>query len=105
MDIVVRCCTFAETMGKAIERSDKFRLLHPVEFNIVLFRAVGYETVEQNDMVKDTINGSEKIYLSGTKWKGEGALRIAVCNYLTPRDVATEAATILSILTSLLPPP
>jgi glutamate/tyrosine decarboxylase-like PLP-dependent enzyme len=105
VDIVVRCCAFAEAMGKEIERSDKFRLVQPVEFNIVLFQAVGYETVEQNDRVKDAINGSGKIYLSGTKWKGEGALRIAVCNYLTPHDAATEAATILSILTSVLPPP
>jgi glutamate/tyrosine decarboxylase-like PLP-dependent enzyme len=105
VDIVVRCCAFAEAMGKEIERSDKFRLLHPVEFNIVLFQAVGYETVEQNERVKDGINGSGKIYLSGTKWKGEGALRIAVCNYLTPHDVGTEATTILSIITSSLPPP
>ena len=105
VDLVVRCCAFAEAMGKEIECSNEFRLLYSVEFNIVLFQAVGYESAEQNERVKDAINGTGKIYLSGTKWKGEGALRIAVCNYLTPADAAAEAETILSILNSTLPLP
>ena len=105
VDIVVRCCRFAETLGKELDRSAKFRLLLPVEFNIVLFQAVGYESVERNDRVRDAVNGTGKMYLSGTTWKGEGALRIAVCNYLTPSDAAVEASIILSILTSVLPLP
>lgn len=105
VDIVVRCCRFAETLSEELARSDKFRVLHPVEFNIVLFQAVGNETVEQNERVRDRINGTGKMYLSGTTWKGEGALRIAVCNYLTPSDARAEAAVIISILTSVLPLP
>ena len=85
-----------------LENQNLFDAITEVEFNIVLFQAVGYEGVEQNEKVKDAINESGKVYISGTKWKGQGALRIAVCNHLTPRKAATEALQILDILENIV---
>lgn len=98
VEIVKRCCAFAKEIGRAIEGSEKFRLLHLVEFNIVLFQAKGYEGIERNEKAIDAINGTGKVYISGTNWKGLGALRIAVCNHLTPVDSEKEALHVLSIM-------
>lgn len=96
--IVQRCCEFAMEMGEQIKLSKKFRLLEKVEFNIVLFQAKGHDTMEANEKVKDVINGTGKLYVSGTTWKGKHALRIAVCNYLTPQYAKSEAEEIINIL-------
>jgi glutamate/tyrosine decarboxylase-like PLP-dependent enzyme len=101
IDIVKRCCAFAEAMGKQIRNSEKFRLLQEVEFNIVLFQAKGFEDFEANDRIKDLINQTAKLYVSGTNWKGQGALRIAVCNHLTSAS-ATESSEILTTLENLI---
>lgn len=98
LDLVSRCCNLAKALGKQIERSEDFRSLHEVEFNIVLFQVVGSEKETENEEVRDKINRMGKMYLSGTKWRGEGALRIAVCNHLTPSNADEEASKILSIL-------
>ena len=98
IDVVQRCCAFAKAMGKKIEQSEKYRLLRDVEFNIVLFQATGYEDAEANERIKDAINQTGKLYISGTTWNNEGALRIAVCNHLTPPDAQEEATQILNIL-------
>jgi CRISPR/Cas system CSM-associated protein Csm5 (group 7 of RAMP superfamily) len=90
-------------LGEDIMGSNKFVLLEPVVFNIVLFQAMGYETVEANERVKDAINATGKVYISGTKWKGQGALRIAICNHLVPANAEEEAAAILKILGSVVP--
>jgi glutamate/tyrosine decarboxylase-like PLP-dependent enzyme len=101
--LVERCCAFAMAMGEQIKLSQKFRLLEKVEFNIVLFQATGYDSVEANERVKDAINGTGKVYVSGTTWKGKHALRIAVCNYLTPPNAHDEAEQIIRILEQAIP--
>jgi len=97
-DLVVRCCSLATGIGEEIEKSQAFRLLWKVEFNIVLFQARGFESIEANLRLRDAINGSGKMYLSSTAWKGEGALRIAICNHLIPSNSTDEARQILTIL-------
>jgi glutamate/tyrosine decarboxylase-like PLP-dependent enzyme len=98
IDLVKRCCQLAEAIGRVIGESKSFRLLRDVELNIVLFQAVGYEDIAKTETVKDAINGTGKVYISGTKWRGQGALRIAVCNHLTPTNASAEASQILEIL-------
>jgi glutamate/tyrosine decarboxylase-like PLP-dependent enzyme len=90
-------------MGEQIKLSKKFRLLEKVHFNIVLFQAKGYETIAENEKVKVAINGTGKLYVSGTTWKGNHALRIAVCNYLTPQNAKSEAEEIVDILETAIP--
>lgn len=97
-DIVSRCCNLAKAIGRKILESREFRLVYAVQFNIVLFQVTGWEEKSKNERVKDVINGAGKIYVSGTEWDGKGALRIAICNYLTPSNADKEAAQILTIL-------
>jgi glutamate/tyrosine decarboxylase-like PLP-dependent enzyme len=101
--LVERCCAFALAMGEQMKLSQKFRLLERVEFNVVLFQAKGHESVEENENAKDAINGTGKVYVSGTTWKGKHALRIAVCNYLTPANARDEAEQIIRILEKSIP--
>lgn len=98
VDIVMRCCALAEAIGKRIEKSLKFRLLWRVEFNVVLCQARGYESVESNIRLRDSINATGKIYLSSTIWKDEPGLRIAICNHLTTAKSDEEARFIVSFL-------
>ena len=58
----------------------------------------GREDIRANERIKDAINQTGKIYISGTTWNNEGALRIAVCNHLTPPNAQEEATQILTIL-------
>jgi glutamate/tyrosine decarboxylase-like PLP-dependent enzyme len=97
-DLVERCCALARAMGRWIESSAKFRLVSPVEFNIVLFQAKEFESVERNEKVKNAINKGGKMYVTATIWKGQGGLRMAICNHLTPSATDEEARRILEIL-------
>lgn len=47
-------------------------------FMILLFRA---KSKHVNDVLVDRINRTREMYVSGTKWKGEAAVRIAVSNW------------------------
>lgn len=69
VEIVRRCCAFAAATGREITESKEFRFLSPRNLNIVLFQPVGYEDVEMNEKVKDTINRTGEAYISATKWK------------------------------------
>ena len=96
--IVVRCCNLASALGRHLSNSESFEVLAAVEFNIVLFQAVGYETEMGNARARDAINNGGKVYVSGTVWRDMGALRIAVCNWLTPEDSEKEAAEVVALL-------
>jgi glutamate/tyrosine decarboxylase-like PLP-dependent enzyme len=106
VDLVVRCCNLAMAMGERIKRSSSFELLHEVKFNIVLLQAKNYASVAENEKVKGAINATGKLYLSETKshkgGKPFGALRLAVCNHLTPADAETEASQIMEILENVI---
>ena len=102
VDIVTRCCCLAKALGAKIQASSTFILLYPVVYNIVLFQAMRFEPIEANTRVKNAINRTGGLYISGTEWKGQGALRIAICNHLVPANADEEAAEILNILESVL---
>ncbi|KAF4501712.1 l- -diaminobutyrate decarboxylase [Fusarium agapanthi] len=63
-------------------------------FMIVLFRAKN-STV--NDELVQIINETRQMYVSGTSWKGEKAVRMAVSNWMV--DVARDFRVVTSILT------
>ncbi|KAJ3118197.1 hypothetical protein HDU96_003237 [Phlyctochytrium bullatum] len=59
-----------------------------VSLNVVLFRAVAgpeevRDTTKGGVALAARINGSGKMYVSPTVWKGVGAVRLAVCNWRT----------------------
>ena len=102
VDIVTRCCCLAKALGAKIQASSKFILLYPVVYNIVLFQAMGSESIEASARVKDAINATGRLYISETEWKGQGALRIAICNHLVPENADEEAIEILKHLESVM---
>ncbi|KAF4984375.1 hypothetical protein FDECE_17097 [Fusarium decemcellulare] len=63
-------------------------------FMIVLFRA---KDTKLNDELVQKINGTRHMYVSGTSWKGEKAVRMAVSNWMV--DVPKDFKVVTSILT------
>lgn len=73
----------------------------PIEtvFMGVLFRAKDREV---NEVLVQRLNASGKIYVSGTKWKGEKACRIAISNWRT--DVVKDFAEVKGVLDAIVNP-
>lgn len=63
-------------------------------FMIVLFRA---KDRELNDKLVGKINETRQMYVSGTSWEGEKAVRMAVSNWMV--DVSKDYDIVTSILT------
>lgn len=63
---------------------------------IVLFRA---KDAALNEVLVDRINASGKMFVSGTKWDGKKAVRIAVGSWRV--DVERDAAIIGEVLTEI----
>ncbi|WWD22041.1 hypothetical protein CI109_106529 [Kwoniella shandongensis] len=97
-DIIVRNITFARRIATFISQSPYYELLNPtppsfqvdavIPSNIVLFRSTSSSPFSPDDPTSSArlvkaINGSRKMYVSGTKWRGVGAVRIAVSNWRT----------------------
>ena len=65
-------------------------------FIVVLFRA---RDAALNEVLVDRINATGKMFVSGTKWDGEKAVRIAVGSWRV--DVERDAAVIREVLTAV----
>ncbi|KAI9167603.1 LOW QUALITY PROTEIN: L-2,4-diaminobutyrate decarboxylase [Paramyrothecium foliicola] len=65
-------------------------------FMIVLFKA---KNPALNETLVERINGTKLLYVSGTKWRGESAVRIAVSNWQA--DVKRDFKLVSSILSDL----
>ncbi|KAL2173243.1 pyridoxal phosphate-dependent transferase [Thermothelomyces heterothallicus CBS 202.75] len=63
---------------------------------IVLFRA---KDPELNEVLVDRINASGRMFVSGTKWEGKKAVRIAVASWRV--DVERDAAVVKEVLTAI----
>lgn len=65
-------------------------------FICVLFRA---KSAELNDVLVQRINETRQMYVSGTSWKGEKAVRVAVSNWRV--DVERDTKVITAILSCI----
>ncbi len=63
---------------------------------IVLFRA---KSDELNEVLVDRINETRQMYVSGTKWKGKKAVRLAVSHWRV--DVEKDLSVVKEVLTSI----
>ncbi|KAF5659489.1 L-2,4-diaminobutyrate decarboxylase [Fusarium heterosporum] len=63
-------------------------------FMIVLFRA---KDPKLNGQLVQKINDTRQMYVSGTSWKGEKAVRVAISNWMV--DIAQDFKVVTSILT------
>ncbi|KAK2593997.1 hypothetical protein QQS21_008309 [Conoideocrella luteorostrata] len=95
VDLTRRLATF-------LRESPHYHLLPdedaPLEgiFMIVMFRA---KDSAINDKLVDKINHTREMYVSGTSWKGEKAVRIAVSNWKV--DVERDFAVVTGILNAV----
>ncbi|WVQ79331.1 hypothetical protein IAT38_001428 [Cryptococcus sp. DSM 104549] len=100
-EIVTRNVLFARRVAEYIAASPHYELLNPtptsptsttptaiIPSNIVLFAPSSSSPFPPTDPLASTrlvkaINSSRKMYVSGTKWRGVGAVRMAVSNWRT----------------------
>jgi len=87
-EVIRRHLRLAKKFELFIKNSDEFELLAPVNFSVVVFRAV-LRSIEKsrlnefNKQLLEEINRSGKIYLSHTVVKGKYALRLAISGVRT----------------------
>ena len=86
-ELVGRCCSLAERMGKGIERSMRFELLTPVRLNIVCFAFRGANN-DQRDLFLERLKEDGQVLLTPTFFGGKAAMRAAFVNWSTSeRDI------------------
>ncbi len=56
---------------------------YEVPLNIVLFRARSRDKYTTHTALVGAINATRRMYVSGTVWEGQGAVRVAVSNWRT----------------------
>ncbi len=82
---------------EVLPRGEKKQNMLKKTFMIVLFRATDER---MNEELVKRINGTGKIYVSGTKWNGRPAARIAISNWRV--DVERDARVIQDVFESLV---
>jgi glutamate/tyrosine decarboxylase-like PLP-dependent enzyme len=91
VELVERCCEGASRFAEAIAALDGVEVLNEVVLNQVLFR---FESDERTDEVLQRVQASGEIWLSGTTWNGQKAIRVSVSNWQTTDeeiDLAVES--------------
>ena len=94
VELVERCCDGARRFAEAIAALDGVEVLNEVVLNQVLFR---FESDERTDEVLQRVQASGEIWLSGTTWNGQKAIRVSVSNWQTTDeeiDLAVESFSI-----------
>ena len=85
-ELVERNCAFAKKVAEFVEKDEELELLTPTKLNVVLFRSKSITDTSDNAKLVAAINGTGKLFLTPTVYKGEPALRVAVCNWQTTED-------------------
>jgi glutamate/tyrosine decarboxylase-like PLP-dependent enzyme len=81
-ELVVRCCSLAQSLGQGIEHSSRFELLTPVRLNIVCF-ALRDTDNDQRDQFLDKLKDDGQVLLTPTFFAGKPAIRAAFVNWST----------------------
>ena len=105
-DIVERCCSLAVRMAAMLAKDDRVRILNDVVLNQVLvqFRLRGGDDAAAAAFTLKVIacvQDEGTCWAGGTKWQGQTAMRISICNWsTTAEDVERSAAAIIVALDS-----
>ncbi len=93
---------YARWFAGAIEKTRKFEILAPLNFNLVCFRYIPDNTLQQaelnqiNEMLLHNVNNNGEIYLSHTKLNGNFALRLHTSQtYIEKRHVEHAFAVLM----------
>ncbi len=84
-ELVERCCDCARLMAEELARDPRVTVLNEVVLNQTLVRFVA-DGANVTDEVIDAVQREGTCWMSGTRWDGEPAMRISVCNWRTTED-------------------
>ena len=98
-ELVEHACAHARRFGSELERIPGCEVLNEIVLNQVLFR---FPSDDETDAVLRAVQSSGEAWMSGTQWRGRGAIRISVSNWSTTdedvdRTVAAFAAAVDSL--------
>jgi glutamate/tyrosine decarboxylase-like PLP-dependent enzyme len=100
-DLVERCCAHARLMAELLAENDGVEVLNEVVLNQVLVR-FGRDADNTTDEVMRAVQRDGTCWMSGTRFGGEAAMRISVCNWrTTEEDIRRSAAAILACATTV----
>jgi glutamate/tyrosine decarboxylase-like PLP-dependent enzyme len=100
-DLVERCCAHARLMAELLAVDDGVTVLNDVVLNQVLVR-FGHDAHNATDEVIRAVQRDGTCWMSGTRFAGESAMRISVCNWrTTDEDIRRSAAAILACATTV----
>ena len=95
-ELVERCCRCARLMAGLLSEADGVTVLNEVVLNQVLVR-FARDGANVTDAVVRAVQREGTCWMSGTRWDGEPAMRISVCNWRTDEeDIRRSAAAILT---------
>jgi glutamate/tyrosine decarboxylase-like PLP-dependent enzyme len=101
-DMLARMVRLARGVAAFVRDSEDYEWLPNQEMSmamvqiVVLFRA---KDPVLNEVLVEKINETRKMYVSGTKWKGEKACRVAVSSWRV--DVEQDLAVVKEVLTAV----
>jgi len=81
-------------LGAQIEKSAQFRLLAPVQLNVVCFTLTAEATMADINAYLDRLQADGRVFLTPTNYKGTPGLRAAISNWQTTQhdmEIAWEA--------------
>jgi glutamate/tyrosine decarboxylase-like PLP-dependent enzyme len=84
--LVARVCMLAQRFARGLARSGRAEVLNDVVFNQVLVRWIPPDGVDAdvfNDAITDATAADGRTYFSGTTWRGQRLMRIAVSDWAT----------------------
>jgi glutamate/tyrosine decarboxylase-like PLP-dependent enzyme len=100
-DLVERCCAHARLMADLLAGDDGVTVLNDVVLNQVLVR-FGHDADNATDEIMRAVQRDGTCWMSGTRFGGEAAMRISVCNWrTTEEDIRRSAAAVLACATKV----
>jgi len=82
-EIVERNCDSAGWLGEQIDQSSQFRLLAPVNMNVVCFTLFGEPTMADIQRTLAWLRDDGRVYLTPTQYGGVPGIRAAISNWQT----------------------
>jgi glutamate/tyrosine decarboxylase-like PLP-dependent enzyme len=87
-EMVERCCAMARRFAEQLAAADGVEVLNEVVLNQVLVRLQAPDGNDDGhtDQVLERLQHDGTCWMSGTRWKGQAAVRISVSNWSTSAD-------------------
>jgi aromatic-L-amino-acid/L-tryptophan decarboxylase len=80
---------WAQRFAALVEADSRFECVAPVPLSVVCFRYKG--TDQENQTIQEKVNGSNRVFISGTVLNGKFVLRLAIGNLATTWNDVQEA--------------